>query len=126
MSAVDPDLAIKSHARSVKAVMDCVHERECAIALARADEAAGELGRWLDGEGARFATLAEYAELKTLHARYHQTLRETVTLAESGNSASALAKLKPGSGFAELSRELLLAFDALCERITPEGPDPRS
>lgn len=126
MPTVDRDLAIKSHARSIKALMDYIDGHEPEPPSVLLDAQGCDLGRWLDGDGARFASLTEYTKLRTLHAQYHQDLSEITALVKAGDSVSALARLKHGSEFAELTRGLMLAFDELCERIDKELGEGRS
>lgn len=70
-----------------------------------------ELGQWLRGEGARYASLPHYRELIEKHAHFHRCAAEVVRKVENRDRAGA--KVALGGAFAAASKETVQAIMAL-------------
>jgi hypothetical protein len=110
-------LALAAHTQTIKALMDHVEGSDLPLPELIVDEAACALGRWLKDEGARFRTMAEYRAAALAHERFHAAVCEVLDLCGAGRYDQAKARLRGGSDFAHLSREMLMAFEALSTAI---------
>lgn len=110
-------LALAAHTQTIKALMDHVEGKDATLPEFVADEGACRLGRWLREEGARYAALEEFREASLMHERFHLAVCEVLDLCVAGNYDEAKARLRGGSAFAQLSREMLMAFEALSTAI---------
>ncbi len=63
-----------------------------------------ELGRWIYGEGSKFASLPEFAQLKKDHAQFHIAAAGIVRRADHGESLSRDLALGADSEFVTASR----------------------
>ena len=72
-----------------------------------------ELGKWLYGEGTKFASLNEYKNLKAKHAAFHTCVAKVATEAASLPKESALALLDPFGEYGRASSECINAITAL-------------
>lgn len=75
-----------------------------------------DLGKWLYGEGARYAEHPEYVRLKQVHASFHKCAGHIVTLAGAGKTADAEAMLSPEGEFSRLSMTVVNAINS-CKRV---------
>ncbi len=67
-----------------------------------------ELGKWLRGEGAKFAALPKYRDLLDKHANFHACAGDVVRRVENHDRAGAKAAL--GGAFATASKETVMAI----------------
>jgi methyl-accepting chemotaxis protein len=69
-----------------------------------------DLGRWLKGEGAKFASLPEFSILKKEHAHFHSAAGSIVTRADKGEKVSEDVALGSKSEFAKASNSVVSAL----------------
>lgn len=77
------------------------------------------LGKWIHGEGSRFASIGEFTELKLVHANFHKMAAEIVTKADSGISVSEEVALGVQSAYNKISTQVsvaLMKVEALAQR----------
>ncbi len=72
-----------------------------------------ELGRWLYGEGKKYALLPEYRTLVGEHARFHRAAANVVRKADQGHDTSKETALGQKSEFATASLNVVAAIAAL-------------
>ena len=71
------------------------------------------LGQWIHGDGAKLATLAEYATLKTEHAKFHLAAAEVIKKADAGQNTSEETALGSKSAFGTASSNVVSAIMAM-------------
>ena len=76
-----------------------------------------ELGKWLAGEGSRFAHLPEYATVKSEHSRFHKVASEVVHRADAGKDVSEEVMLGGKSEFAKISSAVVRSIMALKAKV---------
>lgn len=67
-----------------------------------------DLGRWIYGEGVRYASLPRYQDLVKKHANFHVCAGEVVKKVENGDKPGAKSAL--GGPFAASSKETVTAI----------------
>lgn len=117
-------MALAAHTQTIKALLDYIDGREARLPSFARDGASCLIGRWLVGEGARFADLPSYARAKDVHDQFHDAVNEVVALLDGGDKTEAMAKLRGGSPFSHLSRQMLAAFEELSEVVAALPPRP--
>lgn len=65
------------------------------------------LGKWIYGEGLKFANLPEYQELKKGHAAFHQAAAAIVKRADAGEQVSEEVNLGAQSDYNKLSTQVV-------------------
>jgi hypothetical protein len=70
-------------------------------------EANCDLGKWLKGEGARFATTPEFTALIQDHARFHKAAGEIIQRADAGQCVSEEIALGARSEYASASNAVV-------------------
>jgi hypothetical protein len=92
---MDFDDAIRAHVEwKLRLRMFLDGQGESMTGDVAARDNACELGRWLYGEGRKYATDPSYPELKEAHARFHQVAAEVLIAAERGDKRAAEARLE--------------------------------
>jgi hypothetical protein len=76
-----------------------------------------DLGKWIDGEGKKFAKLPEYASVKSDHARFHKVAAGIVQRANAGEQVAEEVALGAKSEFASASSEVVRAIMALKSKV---------
>jgi hypothetical protein len=76
-----------------------------------------ELGHWLYGEGAQYASFPEFAGLKAEHAHFHTAAASVVTRADRGQHVSEELSLGAHSDFAQASNSVVSALMALKRKL---------
>ncbi|MCM2280031.1 MAG: CZB domain-containing protein [Oligoflexia bacterium] len=71
------------------------------------------LGKWLYSEGARFSSLKEFGELKTIHAKFHKCAAEVVRKADAKDAKGAESLLASGSEYASISNQVVVLIRQL-------------
>lgn len=66
-----------------------------------------ELGKWLHGDGRKYAAIPEFTALITEHQRFHRAASEVVKKADSGLSMNQEVALGSKSEFATVSAGLV-------------------
>jgi methyl-accepting chemotaxis protein len=69
-----------------------------------------KLGRWIRGEGRKYAGFPEFAKLIAEHARFHKAAADIVRRADGGQDASFEFELGAGSEFSLASAAVVLAI----------------
>lgn len=110
-------VAVRAHTRWIKALMDYMEDGKDARASIIMDDHVCEIGRWLEGEGKKFSGHPEFARLKEVHVRFHRAAGEVIRLVDAGERRAAYNAMRTDGAFARLSTALLLAFDALDEKV---------
>jgi len=115
-------MALAAHTQTIKALMDYIDGRVAALPSFVREDGACLIGRWLAGDGARFAGLPSFGRARDLHTQFHATIGEIVTTLDGGAKDDAMARLRSGSPFEHLSWQMLQAFEDLSEAIAT-SPD---
>jgi methyl-accepting chemotaxis protein len=78
-----------------------------------------DLGKWIAGEGKQFASLPEYATLKSDHSRFHKVAADIVRRADSGQSVSEEVAIGGKSEFNTVSSAIVRSLVALRFKVVP-------
>lgn len=68
------------------------------------------LGVWIHGEGSQYASLPEYAILKSEHAAFHKAAAEVIRKADAKQDTTEDVALGSGSPFASSSTKVVQAI----------------
>lgn len=91
------------------------------VSIVRSDSNC-ELGKWLLGEGSRFAGTREFEGLRLEHARFHRLAARVVELAEQGKSADDARVVEALESLNAASGSIIKALAALKSLITQPRP----
>jgi hypothetical protein len=69
-----------------------------------------DLGKWIGGEGAKYATPPQFNSLKEQHTRFHKAAAEIVRRANAGENMAAEVALGANSDFGRTSGAVVLAI----------------
>jgi Chemoreceptor zinc-binding domain len=69
-----------------------------------------DLGKWLHGEGRKYAKLSEFQKLVTDHARFHVAAADVVRKANAGQKASEEVALGSKSEYAAASNAVVTSL----------------
>jgi hypothetical protein len=72
-----------------------------------------ELGKWIHGEGQKFASLPEYSKLKNEHSRFHHAAAAVVAKADAGADESQDVALGSKSEYSVASSGVVSAIMAM-------------
>jgi hypothetical protein len=72
-----------------------------------------DLGQWIHGEGAKYATLPEFQNLRSEHARFHKVAAEVIRKAESGKDVSEEVCIGAKSEFTSATAAVVNSIVAL-------------
>jgi len=75
------------------------------------------LGKWIYSEGAAFASLPEYVQLKSFHAKFHQCAGGIIAKINEGKLAEAEKALKAGGDYMNLSTEVVSLIRRIQEKV---------
>jgi hypothetical protein len=75
------------------------------------------LGRWISGEGRKFANLPEYAQLVSDHERFHQAAAEVIRKADSGQHMEKEVALGAKSDYAVASNAVVTSLMKMRTRV---------
>ena len=97
MAEVDFGALILAHSRWKSKLRSAVenHEQIDADAAGRDDRC--DLGKWLYGEGKKYAQLPEYNDLRNKHSSFHSIIPKVINLSHISRE-KALEMLDSGSG----------------------------
>lgn len=121
------DDAIAAHLNWKRRLRDCLDGRPLSVTSAQAaQDGKCDLGKWLFGEGSRFANLASYRRLVEQHARFHGEAAKILLSIEKGNLDEAEDMLLTDGPFSESSAEVVAAIGQLRADIDRliQGLDP--
>jgi hypothetical protein len=65
------------------------------------------LGLWLNGEGKKYSSYAEFSDLKTHHAAFHTEAAELIKRADHGEKVSEEVGLGANSRYAKASSQVV-------------------
>lgn len=65
------------------------------------------LGKWIYGEGQKYANLPEFKELQAIHAEFHKAAADVVRRADSGQKVTEEVVLGAKSKYAEVSGKVV-------------------
>lgn len=82
-----------------------------------ASDNACQLGKWLYGDGRKYASLPEYRALCQQHARFHRAAASVVKLAHTGASTSEATALGSDSEYGVASKSVVSAIMALKSKV---------
>ena len=81
-----------------------------------------ELGKWIAGEGQKFASLSEYSSVKSNHARFHKVAADIVQRANAGQEVSEEVVLGAKNEFGAASSAVVRSIMALKSKVqVPAG-----
>lgn len=81
------------------------------------------LGKWLEGEGAKYASMPEFKILVAEHARFHVAAADVIDKADTGASMGPDQALGPESEYGLASRSVV---KAIMDTSVPQiGTEPR-
>ena len=75
------------------------------------------LGRWIVGEGRKFAALPEFTKLTAEHAHFHKAAAAVVSRADAGENVSEEVILGGRSDFAQASSHVVAAIMELKKKV---------
>jgi hypothetical protein len=75
------------------------------------------LGRWLHGEGVRFASMPEFAQLRQEHAAFHRHAADIVRRADSGEKVVEDVSLGAESPYSKTSIKLTQLIMSLRRKL---------
>jgi hypothetical protein len=76
-----------------------------------------ELGRWLAGEGRKFAAMPEYTQLAADHARFHHAAAEVIRKADAGERVQEDIALGGKSEYAAASNAVVTSLMKIKAKI---------
>ena len=101
---MDFERSIQAHVRwKAKLAAYLKHPDRSLDAATTSQDSACDLGKWLHGEGRRFAGAPEFARLVAEHARFHRAAGDIIRRADSGQQVSEDVALGGQSEFAQAS-----------------------
>ncbi len=118
---MDFDDAIRAHVRwgaKLRLYANGSGEKLDSGTVARDD--ACDLGRWVYGEGSRFAGDDDYRELKDAHARVHTSAAEVIRKVDAKDLSAANAMLRDGGVLPTQSDRVVKAIAAVRRRLESE------
>jgi len=77
-----------------------------------------KLGQWLHGEATKFSAIAEFRELKSQHANFHQAAADLIKRADAGEKVAEQAALGANSPFSKLSSQVVQSILKVQQKIT--------
>jgi hypothetical protein len=87
----------------------------CVKLVASADQC--ELEQWLEGEGSKYSSLPEFADLVASHARFHQAAAEIVINADSGRVLLQDIASEAKGNFIMASNEIVKALMSMMKKM---------
>jgi hypothetical protein len=80
------------------------------------------LGKWIHGEGAKYSSLPEFAELKAQHASFHKAAANIVTRADRGErNLTAETALGGNSEYSKCSSAVVGAIISMKHKASSSG-----
>lgn len=115
---MDFDEAISSHAQWKRKLRRYLSKRAGLLPADISLDHKSELGQGIYGEGARYASLPEFARLKHEHAHFHLAASEIARKANSGEDVAQEVEPCANSEFSIASSAVVIALRALKRRIS--------
>lgn len=76
-----------------------------------------ELGKWINGEGSKHASLPEFQTLRTQHTHFHKAAADVIRHADSGQNTSEEVALGGKSEFSSASSAVVSAIMAIKSKV---------
>lgn len=108
---MDFDAAIKAHSDWKLKLASYLRKRDGSLKAAEVclDNQCA-LGKWIYGEGARYAKLPPFATLRSTHTRFHKEAAEVIRRADAGKDVSEEVMLGSSSGYTTASKAVVSAI----------------
>lgn len=105
------DGAVNSHSEWKRKLLAYVSNPDGSMSAAEAGATNQcKLGRWIRGEGRKYASFPEFTRLVAEHARFHKAAVDIVTRADQGQDVSFEFAVGIGSEFSLASSAVVLAI----------------
>ena len=115
---VDFSQMVLAHARWKTRLRDAIQSGEAIDANLAGKDDQCEMGKWVYGEGATYASLPAYADLKAKHAKFHACVAEVLRQMRSSTAGESMKLIDPvGSEFGRCSVACINAIAALRDAI---------
>jgi hypothetical protein len=104
---------ILAHSQWKRNLRNAIEESKSLDAATAGRDDLCELGKWMAGEGAAYANLPAYQDLKVKHAKFHASVAKVINQAHSLPKEKALELLDPlNSEFGQVSSACINAIGA--------------
>jgi len=115
---VNFDDAIKSHSQWKTKLASYIVKPDHSLnsASVSADDHC-DLGKWLHGEGRKFANLPEFSKLMTAHAHFHKAAGDVIKKADAGQSMTEEVALGARSEYATASSAVVSSLMAMKVKV---------
>ena len=114
------DEAIQAHSNWKMKLSNYVKKPDHSVnATVLGQDNACTLGKWLYGEGAKYANLPEYQELKKCHALFHQSASAIVKRADSGEKVTEEIALGAHSDYNKHSTQVVQLIMKMKAKVAP-------
>lgn len=117
---MDFSQVIYAHSAWKNRLKDHIMKNEPLDAATIAKDDQCELGKWIYGEGRKYSSRSEYADVKQKHARFHAVTAEVVRKAAALKKEEALQLIGQGTDFARASSECVAAIAALRDSLNAQ------
>lgn len=115
------DDAIRAHSEWKMKLSAYVKKPDKSVnAAVLAQDNACALGKWIHGEGAKYASLPEFQELKKGHAQFHQAAAAIVKRADAGEKVSEEVSLGNQSEYNKFSTQVVQLIMKMKMKV-PQG-----
>lgn len=112
------DDAIKSHTMWKMKLASYITKPDHSLnASVVASDGNCELGKWLQGEGRKHASLPEFSSLASNHTRFHKAAGAVITKADSGQNVSEEIALGGRSEYASASSSVVSSLMAIKSKV---------
>lgn len=102
---------VLAHSQWKRKLRDAIEGGKALDAAAAGRDDLCELGKWMAGEGAAYANLPAYQDLKAKHAKFHASVASVINQAHSLPKEKALELLDPlNSEFGQVSSACINAI----------------
>lgn len=119
---MDFDQAIKAHAEWKLKLSNYIRKPDRSINAANiAMDNQCMLGKWLYGDGIKFAHLPEYQKLKEIHAKFHKAASSIIQKADSGVNVKEEIALGTDSEYTKTSTEITLLIMNMKRKVNEKA-----
>ena len=116
---MDFDQAVAAHSAWKRTLSEYLEKRDGSFSQSEAAvDNKCPLGQWIYGEGARFASFAEFSILKSEHARFHLAVGDVIHRANAGQSVTEEIALGAQSEFSLASIAVIGAIMNLKRHVS--------
>ena len=115
---MDFDGAIAAHAAWKMKLSNYIRKPDKSLdALKISADNQCDLGKWLHGEGVKFATHPEYKQLKEAHEQFHKAAGAIIIRADKGESVAEEVALGASSEYAKASSAVMSFIMSLRRKV---------